>query len=82
MSGNKIIDGLNEAIRGEAARITVIKVNGPWERVPTCACDPGVGDPPTKLEKLQCRLRGGPCSPSHEASTLPRAHQDPESVDK
>lgn len=66
----KIIDGLNEALRGEAARVTVIEVNKPWERVPTCACDPGVGEPPTKLQKLECKLRGGPCSPSYDASIV------------
>ncbi len=40
----------------------MIEVNLPFERLPTCACDPGWGDPPTKLKRMECRLRGGPCS--------------------
>jgi hypothetical protein len=59
---HKIIIGLREALDRKAARITIIEVNKPWERVPTCACDTGMGEPPTRLQKLQCKIRGGPCS--------------------
>ena len=41
--------------------IAPIEVNQPFERVPQCACDDGSGLPPTKQEKLECRIRGGPC---------------------
>ncbi len=50
-----------------------IPVNSPFERVPVCACDPGTGEPPTKLQQLKCRARGGPCAdnPSpEEQSTI------------
>lgn len=42
-----------------------IPVNLPFERLQTCARDPGHGEAPTKLQKLECRLRGGPCSPNY-----------------
>lgn len=42
-----------------------IECNLPFERIPTCACDSGFGEPPTKQQKLECRLRGGPCSPNY-----------------
>jgi len=64
MSGHKIIDGLKEALahaRGEETGARETVVNLPFSRVPTCACDRGVGDPPTKLQRMECRMRGGPC---------------------
>lgn len=36
--------------------------NLPFERVPTCACDPGYGPALTKQQRLECRLRRGPCA--------------------
>jgi hypothetical protein len=39
-----------------------IECNPPFERVPQCACDPGFGDPPIHTQRLECQLRGGPCS--------------------
>ncbi len=41
--------------------VTPIPVNSPWERAPTCACDPGKGPIPTRQQRLECKLRGGPC---------------------
>ncbi len=49
-----------------------IEVNLPWERVPMCGCDPGYGDPPTKLKMLECAMRGGSCreftDPNHPSN--------------
>jgi|HubBroStandDraft_6_1064221.scaffolds.fasta_scaffold00175_43 hypothetical protein len=42
-----------------------IKCNLPFERVPVCACDPGVGPAPSKQQQLECKLRGGQCSLTH-----------------
>lgn len=41
-----------------------IEVNLPFPkgRVPVCGCDMKDA-PPTKLQRLGCRLRGGPCAP-------------------
>jgi hypothetical protein len=38
--------------------------NLPFERLPQCGCDPGSGEPPSKLKMMECRMRGGPCSPN------------------
>jgi len=40
--------------------------NLPFERVPTCQCDPGTGAPPTKLQRLECKARRGPCSATYQ----------------
>lgn len=45
-----------------------IEPNLPFERIPQCGCDLGVGAAPTKLKRMECRLRGGPCSPHHARS--------------
>lgn len=42
-----------------------IEVNLPFQRLPHCACDPGHGEPPSRAKKMECELRGGPCSPRH-----------------
>ncbi len=53
-----------------------IECNLPFERMPACACDPGAGDPPTKQKMMECRLRGGACSPDyhekHPEALLPQ----------
>lgn len=46
-----------------------IECNLPFERLPCCACDPGSGDPPTKLQMLECKMRGGPCAGCHDGET-------------
>lgn len=51
-----------------------VVANLPFDRLPMCSCDPGNGDPPTRLKKLECRARGGPCSPRHEPK-----HKEPDS---
>ena len=53
---------------GEAGSIPV---NMPFERVPTCACDKGVGHPPSKLQRLECKARRGPCSENHIRDNTP-----------
>lgn len=40
-------------------------VNLPFNRVPCCACDPGIGPAPTKQKMMECKIRGGPCSPKY-----------------
>ena len=50
--------------------------NSPWERVPTCGCDMGIGAAPTKQQRLECRMRGGPCSPRHVATVDEQAILD------
>ena len=42
-----------------------IEVNSPFDRVPSCACDKGTGDPPAKLFMLECKARGGPCAENY-----------------
>jgi hypothetical protein len=37
-------------------------VNMPFERMPSCPCDPGTGPEPTKQRMMECKLAGGPCS--------------------
>ena len=37
------------------------EVNLPFERVPQCACDDGKGEPPSRIKRLECKMRGGPC---------------------
>ena len=48
-----------------------ISVNLPWERVPVCACDKGVGPPPTKQQMMECKIRNGPCREGAEQETQP-----------
>lgn len=36
----------------------------PHGRLPVCACDSGE-IAPTKLDRMKCKLRGGPCSPNY-----------------
>lgn len=57
---HKETDGMSET--------EFVKCNLPFERVPTCACDKGIDDPPTPLHRLECKMRGGPCreDPSRE----------------
>ena len=46
----------------------------PFDQLPVCGCDSGKGDPPTKLQMLECRARGGPCRGStdpHHPSNIP-----------
>lgn len=43
----------------------------PFTRVPVCACDPGTGAPPTRVQQAECRLRGGPCAPQRVPLTTP-----------
>lgn len=40
-----------------------MKCNLPFERLPVCSCDKGSGPPPTKLQRLECKMRRGPCAP-------------------
>lgn len=40
--------------------------NLPFERLPVCACDPGHGAPPTRLQRLECKARRGPCAERYE----------------
>lgn len=47
-----------------------LECNLPFERLPVCACDTGK-TPPTKLQRLECRMRLGPCAPRHEGSSEP-----------
>lgn len=49
-------------------------VNLPFERVPTCACDPGHGEIPSKAQRLACQIGGGPCSPNQNnpAADVPK----------
>lgn len=51
-----------------------IPVNLPFERVPVCACDMG-GDPPTRLQMLECRAKGGPCRPSDKPDNFVEREQ-------
>lgn len=48
-------------------------INSPFDRVPVCSCDPGIGDPPTRKMMLECKLRGGPCreAPKPESEVMP-----------
>lgn len=52
-----------------------IPVHLPFLRVPVCACDTE-SEPPNRQKQMECRLRGGPCSPNHvytqEETTLAR----------
>lgn len=45
-----------------------IECNLPFQRLPVCACDPGHGKPPTRLQRLECRARRGRCSLQWEPS--------------
>jgi hypothetical protein len=50
-----------------------IPCNLPFERLPACHCDTGKGDPPTKLQMMECRIRGGMCAPDYfERNPQPR----------
>lgn len=42
-----------------------IECNLPFQRLPWCACDLGTGEPPTTLQMLECKVRGGPCHPDY-----------------
>lgn len=55
----------------------VIEVNGPFERIPVCGCDSGKGDPPTKLQRLECKLRGGPCREVNRPEKFDKAEAKP-----
>jgi hypothetical protein len=50
----------------------VIPVNLPFPkgRVPVCACDMK-DEPPTKMQRMECRMRGGPCSPNQSEPEVP-----------
>jgi hypothetical protein len=66
---------------------TPVPVNSPFDRVPQCACDPGTGEPPSKLKQLECKARGGPCSGKDQGpdaitpSTPPPSSEAAECVD-
>lgn len=48
--------------RWEVVLASNVGCNLPFERVPTCACDKGLGSPPSRQMRLECKLRGGPCA--------------------
>lgn len=39
-----------------------VDINMPFERLPVCACDLGHGPMPTRLHRLECKARRGPCA--------------------
>lgn len=49
-----------------------IPVNLPFPkgRLPVCACDMK-DEPPTKQQRMECRMRGGPCSPGYDKPCEP-----------
>jgi len=54
-----------------AVETAPIECNSPWQRVPQCGCDLGSGEPPTKLKRMECQLRGGPCAENPLAGNDP-----------
>jgi hypothetical protein len=55
--------------------------NPPFERTPQCACDLGTGEPPTKMAKLECYLRRGPCHPGSFEYQTPGSPPEPPKPD-
>lgn len=52
-----------QPFEGDETHGQITPVNMSFERLPQCGCDPGAGPAPTKQQMLECKLRGGPCSP-------------------
>lgn len=63
----------------ECGSVYVLKnepIQLPFERLPVCACDPGIGPKPARQQTLECELRGGPCSPNYTKHTMEEGARD------